>query len=430
MTAQSAIAADKGRISFNWIIDKKNDLLWYIGSALVGWLYAGLILIAVWMLPNPLEDSFGVIKIGGLHIPLTLELLVYSSWAYLVDAPHIWSTLARTFFDPEERRIRRRELWLSWGWFFLGPVLVLTPHVINWFLRPTGYQVPQGVMIVGPVAFVVFFRLWAYYHVVRQHWGFFMLYKRKNNDMDQRELAIDKWFFNLAFYTPLVMFMTSAFYNQTPGVPRLGLDTLHVAGYSVAGFVHRVAWFTFLGAIVAYLGFQMWIWMRGRTLNGPKLLFLLAVVPLHLLAFSNPWLAALMVPIVTVGHNIQYHRIVWMYGQNKYENPERAGEFRAARVIFSRFWIYFGLGLLFTFALYRGPWIEWLQMTLGLNLDRSVLAGVGMMAGLKDPSQLTLGQQLFGSFLVGWAFQHYYLDSKIWRVGRDKSVARQLKVES
>src|SRR5438552_2265696 len=98
MASQSAVATGVGRISFNWIIDKKNDLLFYIGSALVGWIYAGIILLAVWLLPNPKTDAFTVIKLGGLEIPLTLELIVYSSWAFFFDAPHIWSTLARTFF--------------------------------------------------------------------------------------------------------------------------------------------------------------------------------------------------------------------------------------------------------------------------------------------------------------------------------------------
>jgi len=50
-----------------------------------------------------------------------------------------------------------------------------------------------------------------------------------------------------------------------------------------------------------------------------------------------------------------------------------------------------------------------------------------MMAGLTDPASLNLGQQLFGTFLLGWAMQHYYLDAKIWRVSRDRSVAEQLE---
>ena len=101
MASQSAVATRVGRISFNWIIDKKNDLLFYIGSALMGWLYVGIILFTVWVLPNPRNAAFTIFHIGGIDIPLTLDLIVYSSWAFLFDAPHIWSTLSRTFLDPD-----------------------------------------------------------------------------------------------------------------------------------------------------------------------------------------------------------------------------------------------------------------------------------------------------------------------------------------
>lgn len=388
-------------MTFRWIIDAKNDLTWYIGSALAGWLYAGLVLLAVALLPRPLEDAFGVIDLGVLQIPLTLHLLVYGTWAFLLDAPHLWSTLARTFLDPEERAARRRELWLSWGWFLLGPLAVLLPS--------------------GIFAFLIFFRLWAYYHVVRQHWGFFVLYKRKNGDTNPAADRIDRWFFNVALYLPLLLFVTGPVYPRTPGMPQLGLERL-----PITGAVHAGAWILLGVAILGYAAFQFRLLRQGRPLNGPKLLLLLAVVPLHLAAVSSPWLAALLVPIITVGHNLQYHRIVWMYGRRKYANSDTAP---AARLVFSRVWVYAAVGLLFTFALYRGPWIEWLQSVLGVALDRTFLAGIGMMAGLSDPTALTRGQQLFAAMLLGWAMQHYYLDAKIWRVSRDRSVAEQLRVD-
>jgi hypothetical protein len=415
-------------VSFAWILDAKNDLIWYIGSALAGWLYVGLIFLAVWRLDDPLHGEFGRLRLGGLEIPLTLKLLVYSSWALLVDAPHVWSTLARTYFDPEERHLRRRELWLSWGWFFFGPALILAPYAVAWLLKPLGIDLPPGALPLGVILFYVFFRLWAYYHVVRQHWGFFMLYKRKNGDMAPGVNRVDTWCFNLLLYSPLVLFIAGPIYSKTPGMPPLGLEFLRWGNFSLPALLNGVAWITFLGSLLFWAGYQVYLWRSGTRLNGPKLLLMLAIIPLHFLAFNNPWLAAMLVPIVTVGHNLQYHRIVWMFGQNKYVKPEPKAGFAIARFLFSRAWIYLGVGLLFTFALYRGPWIEWLQATTGIALDRSVFAGVGMMAGLQDPLNLSLGQQLFGAMLIGWAMQHYYLDAKIWRVGRDKGVAKQLNV--
>jgi hypothetical protein len=95
---------------------------------------------------------------------------------------------------------------------------------------------------------------------------------------------------------------------------------------------------------------------------------------------------------------------------------------------FANVWAYAGVGLLFTFVFYRGPWITWLERTLGVSLDRAVLNSLAMMAGIADPSKLGLGEQLLAAVIVGFALQHYYLDAKIWRVSRDRDVQKHLRV--
>lgn|GEM_PF-4048950 len=253
--ATGPVAAPRpGRLSFRWILDARTDLVWYVGSSLVGWLYAGVVLLAVALLASPLEDSFGLLRLGGLEVPLTLRLLVYSSWAFLLDAPHVWSTLARTFLDPDERKVRRRELWLSWGWFLLGPAATLAPYLAGAYL---GVRIP---LWLGAVAFTVFFRIWAYYHVVRQHWGFMVLYKRKNEDLDPLTTKVDVWFFNLALYAPLFMFITGSIYGQTPGMPALGLESL-----GVTAVLHRLTQAVFVLATAGYVGIQVWLWRRATT---------------------------------------------------------------------------------------------------------------------------------------------------------------------
>ena len=77
------------------------------------------------------------------------------------------------------------------GWFAVGPVAVLAPYWLG-ALVPLA---PQQ-MALGENLFFLFFRLWAYYHVVRQHWGFLALYRRKNEDpRDLMEGRADSWFF-------------------------------------------------------------------------------------------------------------------------------------------------------------------------------------------------------------------------------------------
>jgi hypothetical protein len=64
-----------------------------------------------------------------------------------------------------------------------------------------------------------------------------------------------------------------------------------------------------------------------------------------------------------------------------------------------------------------------------LQLNESLLNSIAMMAGIVDPAKLNLGEKIFAAMISGWAMQHYYLDSKIWRVRRDAMVRKGLGVE-
>jgi hypothetical protein len=416
-------------VRFNWIIDRRSDLIWYIGSAIVGWFYiAVILLLGSRVTDNPMTDVLGVVRLGGIEILITLKLLVILSWAYLIDSPHVFATLARTFFDPEEREVRGKYLRRSWLWFLFGPVFIIVPYLLGALLAPAGITLSPFWLNFGWLVYFVFFRLWAYYHVVRQHWGFFSLYKRRNNDFDDpRENRIDSWAFNLSLYLPLLLFMTSTFYSQTPGFPDLGLRAPLIGDFSIGALIYPLALALYGATLTAYFGWQVYRWRMGRHINGPKLLLLLGILPLHFVAFSHPLLVVFLVPLVTVGHNIQYHRIVWTYGHNKYKQEERPG-FAFARRMFTSLPLYVLVGLIFTFALYQGPWIDFLKATTGLQLDTTLLNGISMMAGVADPADLGLGEKLFAALLTGWAMQHYYLDAKIWRVRRDKTLRDNLNV--
>jgi hypothetical protein len=424
-----ATAADRlpARLTFPWILGPGQDLIFYIGSALAGWAYVAVIWYAIHTLENPLRDPLATLTLGSLVVPLTLHLLVLLSWAIILDAPHVWATLARTLFDPDEWQLRGREIRRSFLWFLLGPTAILLPYLLAGAGAPIGIAWPPGSLASGAVLFFVFFRLWAYYHVVRQHWGFFCLYKRKAGDHGPSVDRLDYWFFNVTFYAPLVMFMTGPIYLSAAGYPDLGLHQAVAWGWSAADVIYPAAWAVYLGVLLAYAGSHVRRWWEGVPINGSKLLYMLLLVPLHFVAFSHPLLVIFLVPLVTVGHNIQYHCIVYSYGRSKY--PSRSGrEYRWARALFRNFAVYAATGLAFTFLLYRGPWIDWLERSVGLRLNDLVLNSLGMMAGVADPAALGLGEQLFAALLLGFAMQHYYLDAKIWRVSKDRQVREHLKV--
>src|SRR2546422_7005346 len=108
-------------ISLRWIISAREDLVWFIGS--VASSYALLVLYVTGIVPL---------------------LPMVAAWAILIDAPHVFGTFSRTYFDRTERRNRARLLWGSLLFFAVGPLMVL-----------------------AGAGFVFFFiaALWAYYHL-------------------------------------------------------------------------------------------------------------------------------------------------------------------------------------------------------------------------------------------------------------------------
>lgn len=405
---------------WNWIHSARADLTWYVGSALAGWIYVAMVLALGHGLRDPLRDPFYVLRIGPSTVALTLGLVVVASWAFLIDAPHVWGTLARTFLDPDEWSGRRRILLASLALFALGPVAVFGPYL-------AGMVVPlsPATMALGSSVFFVFFRLWAYYHVVRQHWGFLVLYKRRNDDWeDASENRADLWFFNAALYFPLLLFVTAPWYEET-GMPALGLGSVVFGESSIASILRPIVLVAYPVAIAGYVGFQCRRYRQGVERNGPKLALLASIVPLHLAVFLHPLLVLFVVPIVTVGHNLQYHRIVWSFGRNKYRGrPE--GRYRFAKAAFRSVPVYLFLGLSFTFALYQGPWVRLVKGGLARAFDTWLVPGIGMVAGVDSPESAGIGAQMAATLFLGWAMQHYYLDAHIWRVRRDPSVEKNV----
>jgi len=130
-----------------------------------------------------------------------------------------------------------------------------------------------------------------------------------------------------------------------------------------------------------------------------------------------------IVAILTIYHNLQYHRLIWFhnkkYTRNSFTgtaglspaNAESAEKYGAAELISRRLLYYIAFGILFG-LIYQGP-----RQLLGYASFKN---GDGL-----NPSFAT---QLGISFLWGYAFIHYYLDSKIWRVRRDPSVGKALNM--
>jgi len=257
--------------------------------------------------------------------------------------------------------------------------------------------------VLAGAGFLFFFlaALWAYYHLVKQHYGFMVLYKKKNDDLARADNFMDRAFLLFAFTYPFVAFvardpeaMARVPAALQPAVSLLEISTL----------VATIA----LGA--AWLARQVQRAVQGQPLNVPKYLLLAAAIPMHwvVLLTPMPHKPIAIVAILTIYHNLQYHRLIWFHNKKYTSGADCKERYGAAELISRRLLYYVAFGVLF------GLWYQGLRTLVGRS---------------SDPAGLSLPMQMFAAYFWGYAFIHYYLDSKIWRVRRDPSVGRALRME-
>ena len=368
--AEAIVEREEPRaISLRWIISAREDLVWFIGSVASSYLLLALYVTGV--------------------LPL---IPMVAGWAILIDAPHVFGTFSRTYFDKSEWKTRKRLMLGSLLFFVIGPVMVLLGAGFTFFFIAA---------------------LWAYYHLVKQHYGFMVLYKKKNNDLAPVDNALDRLFLLFAFNYPFVAFIANdgAAMARVPPVLRSG--------------VNAVALLLLIGTVVLATGWlirQVQRLVFRQPLNVPKYLLLAAAIPMHWVALLTPMPAKpiALVAILTIYHNLQYHRLIWFHNK-KYSGTgfspvapaqDARATYGPAAFISRRLIIYIALGIIFG-IIYQGP--------------RQYLGYLNLHTG-DSPAALSLPIQLGIAFLWGYAFIHYYLDSKIWRVRRDPSVGKALKM--
>ena len=131
----------------------------------------------------------------------------------------------------------------------LGPLAVAIPYAVAWLARP---RMSAGMLTLAAVAFFLILRLRAYAEPAR---------------LFSRARAVDWWFFNLSLYLPLILFATRT-------------------DLRVGVIVYPVALATYLVVVCGYLTWYVLLWWAGAASNVGKLLYGLAVVPLHMATFA------------------------------------------------------------------------------------------------------------------------------------------------
>jgi hypothetical protein len=337
-----------------WIISAVQDLVWLQGSVL-----AGVALLVFFALAPPLSPA------GGAGQPALLALLL---WGIVFDGTHVVGTYARSYLAPD--RQARAGLPGAWSWLLLavGPLVAIADRA----LAP-GHLFPY--FLLGAL-------LWAYWHLVRQHWGFVALYRRRSSD--PAPVRLDEALLWFGCLYPFVRFSLGPAYAAS-GLPQL----LPAAALPGARLVLDAV--AALGA-VALVG--LWLRHGGLRVPGPKHLLLGLVIGFHLLVFAVLHDLLAITATLTIFHNLQYHRIVWQHEAGK------------GRVPLGGLAPYLAAGLALGLAWY-------LPRVMGAHL-----AGPGLVRNL-----------LLG---LGWgvAFHHYLVDGRIWRMRRAPAVAAALGVRT
>jgi hypothetical protein len=286
MSAQVVELAAPRLTRANWIISGKQDLIWFIGSSLVGYL-ALLLMVA--------------------GFPITPLFLV---WLIGIDGPHVLATVTRTYLDKTERKK-------------LGLLLLV--------IIPAALIGPVAVSLGYESLFYLFAVTWLHFHIAKQHFGFVMLYKHKNRERDRVDYHLDRWFLLASLMLPYIRFVVSTADLLKPVSAAQTASDVLLAGYVVL--------------TVVFIARQVQKVRQGIPVNTPKLLLFGAVVPLQWLAFGYAAKFGFQ-GIVRAGivaglfHSFQYHRLMWFHNNNRYSEPQSQDRFGLAATLARRFAYY------------------------------------------------------------------------------------------
>ncbi|MDM1380747.1 hypothetical protein [Myroides marinus] len=361
------------------------------------------------------------------------------------DATHAFATYSRTYFDKEYYRENKSLLNKTLLVFLIGPIFIFSIYTFN-------KSIEQASM-----AFTIFNRFalcFAYYHLIRQHWGFIALYRKKNGENDNLSKKLDGLllFFGTLFpFTSgqidniqathiaetmsksissdhwiimgnylIVIGLSLIIASIIPQIKKLDLK-LNIIGLIILSCALFINLFVFYGiahvlkviSYIALIGFLLtsliyiYISFVNKKItfrNYPKWLLLFSVIITYNIAFHISLPIFILYAAVTVFHNIQYHKIVHFHNVNKYKSTEFK-KHGFAVILTQKILVFITLAVLFNLVSYV-PRIASAQM--------SVL----------------LPNYILSTLFWGVAFHHYVLDSIIWRIKKDQKLNTALNINN
>lgn len=265
-------------IRARWLVSARFDLMFFIGSCVVTWLFLGL------------YHALGAL---GLDVGTDSILVTYFLYTALFDHPHIFQTFSRTHGDPAERTRNRALHTFGLAAFVLVGLYL---NAIGWWR-----EVIVGAAIYGS------------WHIIRQHWGFLNIYKKLNGD----SARADRWIDGALFYLGMFAFILHDYTGPAEDTRIWGALTVRFP--TIPDWPSEVLLWAFIGAALTFVGRQLWRLRRGEPINLPKILFLVAALGTHGLVFyftATPFLVA--EALETAYHNVQYQGFAMTYQRRRF----------------------------------------------------------------------------------------------------------------
>ena len=331
----------------------------------------------------------------SFQMPQYLPLFLWI-WLVVFEGSHFWATFSRTYIDTKFRS-ENKSLLLGSLVFFLFPALIV-------YADSFGSEVSYTTMY----GFFIF--VWSLYHNARQHYGFMSIYagKAQVEEEDKKLMAKTLYF---AVGAAQVYFLLNFKLQAVFGIEQAGISNASL------GFL------TTKLPLVISVGSLMFLIQKGMKMYqkyGAKVLvsfhyiavcwlfyslMFFGIAPMDKLFQSASGVETLMLIAImnSLFHNIQYHAIVWYYGNKRYNEDGKKG-FGIAKFANYKLFNYAGISLL-----------------LG--------AGFGYIAWRLGDWPTPLGSWEFTTH-SSWAYvlffgiigHHFYLDQKIWRPSKSKEL--------
>lgn len=384
--APTTQTAPAGTRKTPWIEGRSFDLVIFFGTALLG-------------LAGPTLAVLGAVP------PLVIV------WAYVMffDGPHMMAGYSRTFLDKETRQKRPG---LLYGTLAVGLAAPLGSALLSSVLgNDAPFQLFLGIMT-----------LYSFWHIVRQGWGIFALYRSREGE--RANVNVERALFYGAMYAPYIYFVF-----VHPAVR----SSLMGAGAGSQGAVEPPlahAWEVLVArglialSVVTFLLFAVRLLRAGaRTalVYGATTILFHAIIyyvfsakePIFAGARGTDQTFMVITAAVSICHSTQYVALVFIHNARRYTSGASVH----------------GLGATVSAKAlpYLASCLGFAVLYVGLTWLTGIYPGFGAQPSSATPltpsPTITIGRVALAIYW-GIALQHYLLDARIWRIKTDPELRK------